>query len=56
MFRILLLLAVAVVAYLLLFRPRALFHMGRKARVVAYAYVAAILISAFIRLTFGWGE
>ena len=28
----------------------------RRIRTVAYAYVAAVLISAVLRLTLGWGE
>jgi hypothetical protein len=29
---------------------------SRRVRTVAYAYVAAVLVSAVLRLTFGWGE
>jgi hypothetical protein len=28
----------------------------KRVRTVAYAYVAAVLISAVLRLTLGWGE
>ncbi len=40
---------------MLLFRPRQLGQLGRRARAVGYAYVAAVLISAVLRLAFGWG-
>lgn len=53
--RILLIVGGLFVLYLVLFNPRQLGWLGRKAKVVAYAYVAAILISAALRLTTGWG-
>ncbi len=40
-------------AYAYLFRPRWLGRFGRRIRVVGYAYVLAILISAVIRLRWG---
>ena len=30
-------------------------RIGQRIRTVAYAYVAAILISAFLRVALGWG-
>ena len=54
--RILLLATLLVVAYYVLFRPRELRHIGRQARKVGYAYVIAILISAVLRVAFGWGS
>lgn len=54
LFRYFLLASVAAVAYLVLFKPRQLGRLGRGARTVGYAYVAAILISAALRLIFGW--
>jgi hypothetical protein len=46
--------AVGLVA-MLLFRPTQLGRLGRRARTVGYAYVAAVVISAALRLLFGWG-
>jgi hypothetical protein len=42
--------SLAVVAALLVVRPRGLRRYGRRLEIVAYAYVAAILISAALRL------
>ncbi len=41
---------------MLLFRPAQLGRLGGRVRTVGYAYVAAILISAALRLLFGWGS
>jgi len=49
-----LLLATAFGAYVYFFRPPWVRRLGRRATVVGYAYVAAILISAALRLAFGW--
>lgn len=52
------------IAWLAVMRPRRLRRLGRHARTLGYAYVAAILISAALhegvlqqlaRLAFGWG-
>ena len=52
----LLLIATAVgLVVMLLFRPAQIGRLGARARTVGYAYVAAILISAALRLLFGWG-
>ena len=53
--RILLLATLLVVAYYVMFRPRELRSFGRQARKIGYVYVVAILISAAVRLLFGWG-
>ena len=44
-----------VIAYLAVMQPRRLRRLGKNVRTVGYAYVAAILISAALRLIFGWG-
>ncbi|MDA0271242.1 MAG: hypothetical protein O2919_09450 [Chloroflexi bacterium] len=50
------LLAVLVIAvYIVVMKPRRIRTIGGKIMTVGYAYVAAILISAFLRLTLGWG-
>ena len=41
-------------AYVYLFRPKWAGRWGRKARVVGYAYVAAVLLSALLQYAFGW--
>lgn len=52
----LLLIATAVgLVVMLLFRPAQIGRLGARARTIGYAYVAAILISAALRLLFGWG-
>ncbi len=43
------------IAYLAVMQPRKLRRLGRNARTLGYAYVAAILIGAALRLIFGWG-
>ncbi|MDA0351480.1 MAG: hypothetical protein DWG79_01105 [Chloroflexi bacterium] len=53
--RALLIVSVFVVAYLVLFAPARLRRIGFHAKRVGFAYVAAILISAALRLWFGWG-
>ena len=55
LFRALLIVSVVVVGYLVFFAPSRLVWVKRHARRVGMAYVAAILISAFLRLYFGWG-
>jgi len=45
----------AVGAYIYFFRPPWARRLGRRLKIVAYAYVAAILISAVLRLWLGWG-
>lgn len=44
-----------VIAYLALMQPQRLRRLGKRARTLGYAYVAAVLISAALRLLFGWG-
>lgn len=51
--RLLLIATVVVLAYLVIMKPRQLRETGRKARIVAYAYVAAIVIGAILQLA-GW--
>ncbi len=46
--------ALALVALMIL-RPAEMRRLGQRVRIVAYAYVAAIVISAVLRLAFGWG-
>lgn len=53
--RALLIVSLVVVGYLVLFAPARLRRFGFHAKRVGMAYVAAILISAFLRLYFGWG-
>lgn len=53
--RIFLLATLLVAAYFVLFRPRELRQIGKQLRTVGYVYVAAILISAALRLMFDWG-
>ena len=53
--RILLLATVMVVAYFVIMRPTQLRQIGKQLRTVGYAYVAAILISAALRLMLDWG-
>lgn len=55
LFRALLIVSFVVVAYLVLFAPKRLRQFGFHAKRVGFAYVAAILISAVLRLYFGWG-
>ena len=44
-----------VIIYLALMQPRRLRHLGKNARTLGYAYVAAVLIGAALRVLFGWG-
>lgn len=53
--RILLIVSLVFVGYLVLFAPARLRAIGFHAKRVGFAYVAAILISAALRLWFGWG-
>ncbi len=41
--------------WLAVMQPRRLRRLGRHARTLGYAYVAAILIGSALRLLFGWG-
>ena len=43
------------IAWLALMQPRRLGVLGRRARTLGYAYVAAVLIGSALRLLFGWG-
>lgn len=43
------------VLYLVLFAPARLRRIGWHAKRVGFAWVAAVLISAALRLYFGWG-
>jgi hypothetical protein len=54
--RALLIVSLIVVGYLVLFAPARLRRLGFHAKRVGFAYVAAILISAVMRLYFGWGS
>ncbi len=53
------LLAVVALGFAFLYQPRnkrsRFGTLSRRVRTVAYAYVAAILISAILRLAFDWG-
>ena len=53
--RLLLLVSALVLLYLMIMRPTQLRRIGRTARLVGTVYVVAILISAAIHLTVGWG-
>lgn len=54
--RLLLIAGALALMVMLLFRPTQVRRLGRHARTVGYAYVAAIVISAALRLLFGWGS
>ena len=43
------------IAWLAVMQPRRLRLLGKHARTLGYAYVAAILIGSALRLLFGWG-
>lgn len=45
-----------VIIYLALIQPRRLRRLGKNARTLGYAYVAAVLIGATLRVLFGWGS
>jgi hypothetical protein len=53
------LVGIVALGFAFLYQPRRatsrLARLGQRIRVVAYAYVAALLISAALRLAFGWG-
>lgn len=49
-FRIALLAGAAFIVFMVLFRPTELRSIGRRLRVIGFAYVAAILIGAALRL------
>lgn len=53
--RIFLISTAVMIAYFVLMRPRELRRLGRGLRLVAFAYVLAVIISALLRLTVGWG-
>jgi len=44
-----------VIVYLAVLQPGRLRRLGRNARTLGYAYVAAVLIGAVLRTLFGWG-
>ena len=50
-----LILSALAIAWLALIQPRRLRLLGKHARTLGYAYVAAILIGSALRLLFGWG-
>lgn len=56
---LLLLLAVIALGFAFLYQPRnkrsRFATFSKRVRTVAYAYVAAVLISAILRLAFDWG-
>ena len=51
--RLFLIASMLFIAYMVVMKPRQLREAGRKARIVAYAYVAAIIIGAIMQLA-GW--
>ncbi len=53
--RLAILAGLVVVVYGFVFRPPALRRLGRKAMLVGYLYVASVIISAILRVRFGWG-
>ena len=55
LFLLLLVVSGIVVAYLSVMQPSRLRRLSKNVRTVAYAYVAAVLIGAVLRLVFGWG-
>ena len=44
-----------IILYLSVMQPGRLRRLGRNARTLGYAYVAAVLIGAVLRTLFGWG-
>ena len=50
-----LLVSALAIAWLALMQPRRLRLLGKHARTLGYAYVAAILIGSALRILFGWG-
>jgi hypothetical protein len=53
--RLFLLAGAVVIIYMMIMQPRQLRRLGRRARFVGMLYVAALLISAGLRVAFGWG-
>ena len=53
--RLLVIASALVLVAMMILRPAQMRRLGQRARVVAYAYVAAVVISAVLRLTLGWG-
>ncbi len=53
--RLLLIASAIFVLYLVLFAPARLRRIGWHAKRVAFAYVAAVILSAIVRSYFGWG-
>lgn len=53
--RIFLIATAVMIAYFVIMRPRELRRLGRGIRLVGFAYVLAVIISAVMRLTVGWG-
>jgi hypothetical protein len=57
---VLFILAIVGLGFAFLYQPRnkrsRFGTLTKRVRTVAYAYVAAVLISAVLRLTLGWGE
>ena len=45
-----------VILYLSVMQPSRLRRLGRNARTLGYAYIAAVLIGAVMRTFFGWGS
>ncbi|MDA1062697.1 MAG: hypothetical protein O2895_07310 [Chloroflexi bacterium] len=45
-----------VLLYLSVMQPGRLRRLGRNARTLGYAYIAAVLIGAVMRTFFGWGS
>ena len=44
------------ILYMAVMQPSRLRRLGRNARTVGYAYIAAVLIGAVLRTVFGWGS
>ena len=44
-----------IILYLSVMQPGRLRRLGRNARTLGYAYIAAVLIGAVLRTLFGWG-
>ena len=51
--RLFLYISLIVIAYLMITRPRAIRQIGARARLVGYAWVAAVIIGAIMQLA-GW--
>lgn len=52
--KLVLIAGVIFLVYMMLTNPRQIRALGRRARLVVFLWVIAILIGAFLRIAFGW--